>query len=932
MRNDLTPTPNSLANHPSGGRLAASDLAAGADLAAPNDTAPMAGTDDALIFAALNQVGMVRDKRSKPVSPAFVASPSDDHSKGDLPDAAPDLIPNYQLLREISRGGQGIVYKAIQKTTKRQVAVKVMREGPFAGPRDRIRFEREIEVLAQLSHPNIVTILDSGVVRRDAGQMHFFAMDYISGRSLDAWLGESKRRVDEVLRVFIKICEAVNAAHLKGIIHRDLKPGNVRIDGQGEPHILDFGLAKTATGEVVDELDAQATPQMMTVTGQLLGSLPWSSPEQADGRIAMIDVRTDVYSLGVMLYQCLTGRFPYEVIGAIRDVMNNILYTSPARPSTVSAPGRARINNEVETIVLKCLSKERDRRYQNAGELARDLHNYLDGLPIEAKRDSGWYILRKKANRHRALAVSIAAITLAVVAGGATSAVFWQRERGARIEAQAATATATEAATRERFERRRVESLFEFVKQVLASPDPDLLQGDNAAGAIRIAESAEVRARSDFLDEPLMRADWLDNLGQVHLTFGSTDSARRLLAEALQIRIEAGAPPLELAASQTHMARAALDTANKADALAHADAARAILVALPPTAAVFELLSEADCQAGVALRQLNRSADSVARIQSALVLRQAQSLGPSNLDAELLSAQSVALLALGRFDEALASLGRAEAIAVQVNGERNSRVLVCRANTARALLARGGVDDLAGAETLLAATLGANRILLAGMNPNHPRLSMNLELQGQILTQRGDFAGAFKALTEAMAMRNANRRTNSKVLAGTKRSLARVMRETGDFAGAAAVLSQADLLLATELPTTLESLQLTRERGELALAGKQSADAAAIVGKLLQDSMAVVGGSPLERAQAELFAARAFLANGDAPAAETNAAAAMGVFSPGSVEYAAATGTLGRAKVALGKPDGRELIDRARTLLASRPGPAARLLGELDAD
>src|SRR4029079_10079841 len=262
---------------------------------------------------------------------------------------------------EIHRGGQGVVYQAIQKNTKRKVAIKVMREGPFAGAKDKVRFEREVQILGSLNHPHIVAIHDSGLA---AGNF-YFVMDYISGQPLDLYMSSGKRSIDETLRLFIKIGQAVTAAHLRGIIHRDLKPRNIRIDQNGEPHILDFGLAEIATAEVMGE----SRPQVMTIPGQFVGSLPWASPEQAEGTPDKIDVRTDVYSLGVVLYEMLTGKFPYEVVGNMRDVLDNILRAEPARPSTV----RRQINDEVETIVLKCLAKDRDRRYQSARELARDI-------------------------------------------------------------------------------------------------------------------------------------------------------------------------------------------------------------------------------------------------------------------------------------------------------------------------------------------------------------------------------------------------------------------------------------------------------------------------------------------------------------------------------------------------------------------------------
>jgi len=330
----------------------------------------------------------------------------------------PDSIPGYEIVREIHRGAQGVVYQAIQKATKRKVAIKVMREGPFASTRERKRFEREVEILGQLNHPNIVSIIDSG----EAGGCFYYVMDYVPGQALDQYMSAAPRTVDETLALFGKICEVVNSAHLRGVIHRDLKPGNIRVDPEGQPHVLDFGLAKVVGSEIA----GVSHPEVMTMTGQFIGSLPWASPEQAEGVPEKIDVRTDVYSLGVILYQMLTGgKFPYQVIGAMRDVLDNILRAMPERPSSV----RRQINDEVETIVLKALSKERDRRYQNAGDLGRDIHRYLHGEPIEAKRDSGLYILRKLAGRHkRSAGVAVGFLALIVGFGIAMSVLYARAE------------------------------------------------------------------------------------------------------------------------------------------------------------------------------------------------------------------------------------------------------------------------------------------------------------------------------------------------------------------------------------------------------------------------------------------------------------------------------------------------------------------------
>lgn len=330
-------------------------------------------------------------------------------------------LPGYEIAEEIHRGGQGVVYRARQRSTGRTVAIKLLRAGPFSGAGERARFEREVQVLGQLNHPNIVGIIDSGVAAGSA----YFIMDHVQGVPLDRWIAEQVERKsnaafrgtprargsrssrathDEVLRLFPKICDAVHAAHLRGVIHRDLKPNNILIDDTGEPHILDFGLAKLNSPEC-------NAGEGVTVAGEFMGSLPWASPEQA-ADANQVDIRTDVYSLGVMLYQALTERFPYPVMGGIHDVLGNIMHVEPGRPSAFCPPAQG----ELDTITLKCLAKDRERRYESAGELARDLRHYRAGEPIDARRDSTWYVLRKTIRRHR-IPMAVAGLFLVLLAG-----------------------------------------------------------------------------------------------------------------------------------------------------------------------------------------------------------------------------------------------------------------------------------------------------------------------------------------------------------------------------------------------------------------------------------------------------------------------------------------------------------------------------------
>jgi len=429
-------------------------------------------------FGMVRQVSAVTSHGTEAGGPAF-APPH-------------DALPGYEILGEIHRGGQGVVYQALQKTTRRKVAIKVMREGPFAGWRGRARFEREVQILGALNHPSIVTIHESGT----ASGCQFFVMDYVAGSPLDIWLTTAPRSVRQILSLFITICNAVNEAHIKGIIHRDLKPGNIRIDDEGRPHILDFGLAKV-TGDDEEE-DREAAG--MTAVGQFVGSLPWTSPEQAQGHLDHIDTRTDVYALGVILYQMLTGAFPYEVAGPMRDVLNRIVSSEPIRPSSI----RREIDRDVEAMVLKCLRKEPQRRYQTAGELGQDLDRYLNGKPVAARSDSGLYVLGKTLRRYRVPVAVATAFAALVGVSLLASLSLWRQavsERDRAITAQ----------IEQDRERRRADT-----------------KAAEAEQARQIAERE--RARAEQQAERLRRTDYLSRIALARNAY-----EQRYLVQAQQL-------------------------------------------------------------------------------------------------------------------------------------------------------------------------------------------------------------------------------------------------------------------------------------------------------------------------------------------------------------------------------------------------------------
>ncbi|MCG8403975.1 MAG: serine/threonine-protein kinase [Phycisphaerales bacterium] len=355
---------------------------------------------------------------------------------GQLPD-----IPGYDELVEIRRGGQGVVYRGRQRSTNRTVAIKVLLDGVYASNVSRQRFQREMQIAARLRDPHIVRIYDSGVT---ADGRLFYAMEYVQGASIDCAGLKIGNNLTRTLTLFAKICDAVQYAHQRGIIHRDLKPGNILIEGAVasvdddsshtdyglgprtdvvHPKILDFGLAKV----VFDETEGVAALTRVSQTGQFLGSLAFASPEQIEGTSDRIDTRTDVYSLGAILYQLLTGQLPHSVHQNLRQTLNDITTTAPPRPRSI----RADLPNDVETMVLRCLAKEPERRYQTAGDLAADIRRFLAGKPIDAKRDQTWYVLRKTLARYKAITALAVVMFVLLVGYAITMPLLYQRAREA---------------------------------------------------------------------------------------------------------------------------------------------------------------------------------------------------------------------------------------------------------------------------------------------------------------------------------------------------------------------------------------------------------------------------------------------------------------------------------------------------------------------
>jgi serine/threonine protein kinase/tetratricopeptide (TPR) repeat protein len=690
---------------------------------------------------------------------------------------SPERIGAYKILEIIGEGGMGTVYLAEQtEPVHRKVALKVIKLGmdtkEVVG-----RFEAERQALALMDHPNIAKVLDAGVTPEGRP---FFAMEHVPGVPITEYCNRHRLNNEERLRLLIPVCQAIQHAHQKAIIHRDLKPSNILVSTQEDtpvPKVIDFGVAK-ATGHKLTERT------VFTEQGRLIGTPEYMSPEQAEMTGLNVDTRTDIYSLGVLLYELLTGELPFDSQAlrkeGLEGIQHKIRHEEPLRPSTRvsmlgdkattaavsrrTVPGllSKQIRGELDWITMRAMEKDRTRRYQSASELGADICRYLSHEPVLAGPPSTTYRLRKFVRRNRVgvgFAGMIVAMLLALAGTMTVQARRIAKERDrANVEAE------------------RAREVSDFLVDLFEVSDPGEARG-NAITAREILDRGADKVQRGLQDQPLSRARMMDTMGKVYQNLGLYGESENLLEQAIVVRKK------ELGESHPEVA-------------------------------------ESHARLGYLRGMQGRFQESVALIEDALAI-QMEIRGPDHLETAWSQYYlGNVLWSWGKQEQSRRLLRQAMEVFEKELGPDDIAVGWCLNDLAGTYYFEG---DYRKALPLMERSIEIKRVALP---PDHFDLAAGLGNLGYLMIYLGDYEGARPLLEQALLMQEHLVGVNHPKYAVVLHSLGELLRRTGDYSAAREKLEQSLAIAEASLegihPNTVECIYslalLARETGQYAAA------------------------------------------------------------------------------------------------------------------
>lgn len=709
-------------------------------------------------------------------------------------------IGRYRVIARLGEGGMGVVYEAEQENPRRRVALKLVRLARTDDPLGARLFEREVASLGRLRHAGIATIHEAGAT---ADGVPYFAMERVHGTALDAHLRGGRPRVEGEPRVppamdrreqharlalFLEVCDAIAYAHQRGVLHRDLKPSNLLVLapepgeepsgarttggrsslGRTRIKVLDFGLARITDPE-------STLASMRSDTGAIQGTLAYMSPEQARGDADAIDVRSDVYSLGVVLFEMLTGRLPVDVrAGAVPDTLRRIV----EQPATVASSLVPSLRGDLDTVLGKALAKERGERYASVEAFAEDVRRVLDDVPIRARRPSAAALLRSFVRRHRAVSALAGALLLAIVGFGATMTVLYSR--------------AVRAEHTARLEARKARRVSDFMAELFRVPDPSVSRGDTLT-ARRVLDEGARRIDAELASEPEVRASLLQAMGRSYLGLGLYDPADELFARADRIVAERSGPRSEQRAeSRVRMAEARYQRGQFGEADSLLDEADRIVDALrPPSEA--RRMEIADVRAALRMDQ-GRFAESESLKALVLASRRRREgvRAPETLRA--MSNLASSMLSLAKYAEAADTLEEVLRLREEILGPEHPDIVTTLNELA---YANRRLDRFGRAESLFVRGLAVSERVLGPEHPDNAYLWNNLGLTRR---QMKRWAEAEVALRRAVAIREKALPPDHPLLAWTLDNLALVLTQSGKLGEAERTIDRAIAIASKSVP------------------------------------------------------------------------------------------------------------------------------------